>query len=120
MFLTKPYMKNKQIFLVKNNSGLNSLLDLRNKIICVQKGAAVENELVNSDIGKNAKNIITVGSMADCINEVKFNKSDACIIDDVMAKYYLKQNKISNKFKILDEAFTEEYDVVAVKKVMKH
>ena len=44
--------------------------------------------------------------MLDCLNEVRFGKSDAALIDSVMAKYYLKQNNISKEFKILSDAFT--------------
>ena len=116
MLLTKPYMENQQVFLVKSESNINNLEDLKSKTICVQKGSAVETELISSEIGKNAKQIITNSSMLDCLNEVRFGRSDAALIDSVMAKYYLKQNNMSKAFKILSDAFTKECDVIAVKK----
>ena len=114
--LTSPYMENQQVFIVKNESNISSLENLKNKTICVQKGAAVEDELINSEIGKKSKQIITSASMLVCLNEVRFGRSDAALIDSVMAKYYLKQNNMSKDFKILNEAFTKEYDVIAVRK----
>lgn len=114
--LTSPYMENQQVFIVKNGSNISSLEDLKNKTICVQKGSSVEDELIDNEIGRKSKQIITSASMLDCLNEVRFDKSDAALIDSVMAKYYLKQNNMSKDFKILNEAFTKEYDVIAVRK----
>ena len=108
MLLTKPYMENQQVFLVKSESSINNLEDLKNKTICVQKGSAVETELISSEIGKSAKQIVTNSSMLDCLNEVRFGRSDAALIDSVMAKYYLKQNNITKEFKILSDDFTKE------------
>ena len=39
MLVTKAYMQNNQVFIVKSDSNIFNLNDLNNKIICVQKGA---------------------------------------------------------------------------------
>ena len=116
MLLTKSYMQNRQVVIVKNNDQINDLKDLYNKTICVQKGSTGAASLKNSDVGKNAKNIIELENMINCLNEIKLNKSSATVVDETVARYYLNKNSLQSEFKILnDEISTEDY-VIGLKK----
>ena len=116
MLLTKSYMQNRQVITTKSDSKINSLDDLKEKSICVQKGSTGLTALKNSNVGKFAKNIVEIDTMVDCLNEVKLNKSDATVVDEVVAKYYLNKNSIQSQFKILYEEISTEDYVIAVKK----
>lgn len=115
MLLTKPYMKNKQVVLVNENSEINSLSDLKNKKVCVQKGSTGEEAFTQSAICDEVKSLIALENMVNCLNEVETGKSDATVVDEFVSRFYI--NKIGkNNLKILDEEISSEFDVVAVKK----
>lgn len=115
MLLTKSYMQNRQVIIVKNYSKISSLNDLNEKSICVQKGSTGAVALKTSNVGKNAKNIVELESIVNCLNEVKLNKSDAAAVDEVVARYYLNKNSMQSDFRILDEELSIEDYVIAVK-----
>ncbi|GHV29816.1 hypothetical protein FACS189481_3170 [Clostridia bacterium] len=116
MLLTKPYMKNRQIVVVNKTSEIDSLEDLKDKIVCVQKGSTGADAARNHNISKNVKEIIELENMVNCLNEVEIFKSDATVVDEIVAKYYLNDKGLSSKFKILNEEISTEDYVVAVKK----
>ena len=116
MLVTKAYMQNNQVFIVKSDSNIFNLNDLNNKIICVQKGSTGATSLKNSDISQNVKSIIELENMVNCLNEIKLSKSDATVVDEVTARYYLNKNNLESEFKILDEPLSTENYVIAVKK----
>ena len=115
MLLTKTYMQNNQVFIVKKGSGISSISDLNQKTVCVQKGSSGETALKNSDMSKNFKNITTLENMVNCLNEVKLLKTDVTLADEVTARYYLAKNNLESEFEILGEPLSTEDYVVAVK-----
>lgn len=94
MLLTKTYMQNNQVFIVKKDSGISNISDLNQRTVCVQKGSSGETSLKNSDISKNFKNITTLENMVNCLNEVRLSKTDATLTDEVTARYYLAKNNL--------------------------
>lgn len=115
MLLSKPYLKNRQIVIVRKDSEINSLENLKNKIICVQKGSTGADTLAEHKISGEIEQTVELENMVNCLNEVETRKSDATIVDEIVAKYYL--NKLGeDKFKILDQELSSEFYVVAVKK----
>ena len=109
-------MKNKQVVIVKNNSNISKLDDLKNKNVCVQKGSTGAESFYNSEISKKCRQIVDLPDMVSCLNEVNVETSDATIVDESVARYYLNQNSLQDKFKILDEEISTEDYVIAVKK----
>ncbi len=115
MLLTKTYMQNNQIFIVKKGSGISDISDLNQKTVCVQKGSSGETALKNSDVGKNFKNITTLENMVNCLSEVRLLKTDTTLADEVTARYYLAKNNLESEFEILSDPLSTENYVVAVK-----
>ncbi|MDR2074059.1 MAG: ABC transporter permease subunit [Oscillospiraceae bacterium] len=116
MLLTRPYMKNRQIVIVNKNSAINKLEDLQNKTVCVQKGSTGSDAFKNHEISNQTKNIIELENMLNCLNEVETLKSDATVVDEIVAKYYLNGKGLSGSFKILNQEISTEDYVIAVKK----
>lgn len=53
--------------------------------------------------------------MVNCLNEVETFKSDATVVDEVIAKYYLNEKDLAKNFKILNQEISTEDYVIAVK-----
>ena len=116
MLLSPAYMKNRQIVVVRKDSSFQSLGDLRQKLVCAQKGSTGMLALKESEVGKNAKSITELDNMVDCLNDVKLRKSDATVVDEVVFRHYLAQDAMKDDFRALDgEISTEDY-VIAFKK----
>ena len=116
MLLTKPYMKNRQIVIVNKNSSVKNLEDLQNKTVCVQKGSTGGVAFRNHEVSHRVKNIVELENMVNCLNEVETSKSDATVVDEVVAKYYLNRMGLVENFKILNQEISIEDYVIAVKK----
>lgn len=86
MLLTKTYMQNNQVFIVKKGSVISGISDLNQKTVCVQKGSSGETSLKNSDMSENFKNITTLENMVNCLNEVRLSKTDATLADELTAQ----------------------------------
>ncbi len=117
MSISKPYMKNKQIVVVRaddagNYSDVNSLAG---KVIAAEAGSAGE-EIVLGNISDAV--YVEKSIQLDALTEVKALTSDAAVIDYVMANYLI--NKEGSDFAdlaILDMALShDEYYGIAFRK----
>ena len=116
--LTKTYMETKPIVVVNAeiNKNINNLEDIYGKSVCLQKGALAQASLISSEAVNNSKETVYLETMLDCLNEVRLGKIDAAIVDDVIARYYLKKFSNENELKILEKEIPAENYVIAVKK----
>lgn len=110
MLFTKPYLANSQVAVVKSDSDLKALADLKGKTVGVQKGSsafeALEKSAVFSEIGKLTEFTDNTLALTDLAN----GGVDVVVLDEVVANYYITKN--SAKFTILSEALApEEYGV---------
>jgi polar amino acid transport system substrate-binding protein len=115
MDLTQSYLKNRQVVIVNASSGINSFADLQDRTVCVQKGSTGSDALENSPIKSQLKRTVELENMVLCLTEIETLKSDATILDETVAKYYLNALE-ENNFKVLDSEISSEFYVVAVKK----
>ncbi len=105
------YITSKQVIVVnKNNNSIKTKEDLSNKTISVQGGSVAES-YIDSNF-KNAKLVIQKKFLS-AAEDVKANKSDCIVMDELPAKELVKKNPTLT---ILDiELITDRY-AIAVKK----
>lgn len=116
MTLTRAYMKTKPVVVIKSDAGINCLEDLSGKTVCLQKGALAQESLIASDVCKNAKEVFYLETMLDCLNEVKLGKVTAAVVDEVIARYYLKIDDSGSNFRILEKEISAEDYVIGFAK----
>lgn len=95
MIFTKPYMEDRQIFLVKKNNELNirSEGDLDGKIVGVQAGSTAETYLVqNTALKNNFKDFKTYVKFNELLNALKGNEIDVIVCDEMIARYEINTN----------------------------
>ena len=109
--ISKPYFDNRQVLVVKEDSGFNSSKDLAGKYVAVQLGTSGEN-LLNDDLKSLAdtfKKVVTCESFLKCFTELQGNAVDAVFVDQPVADDYVAKNK---GFKIIDENLgVEQYGI---------
>lgn len=104
------YATSKQIVIVKENSKISSPSDISNKKIAVQLGSVADTYVTENY--KNA-NIVRQKKYLAAIQDLKDDKVDCVVMDELPAKEILASN---SGLKILDSSLTEDSYGMIVKK----
>ena len=104
------YTTSKQVVIVRKNSKINDVSEINNKRIAVQLGSVAD--LYVSEEYDN-KNIIRQKKYLAAIQDLKDNKVDCVVMDELPAKQIVNE---SNDIRILDEALAEDnYGIIVDK-----
>ena len=113
MCLSDPYMKNEMIAVVRGESGILNLRDLKGKKIGVQHGSSAYEALQKTEIGKDVR-IIPYDNVITAIQELSKESIDAALVDSVVAYYYIFS--MPDSYYILAESFDEEEYAIGFRK----
>lgn len=114
MDLSEPYMTNRMVLVVLNDSEYTDQASLTGKTIGVQNGSTAEKILEESDFSKTIGNTIGFKDNVTAFMELETKGIDAIFMDEVVANYAItSQNK---DFKVLEDGLTEEEYAVGFKK----
>ena len=114
MDLSEPYMTNRMVLVVLNDSEYTDQTSLAGKTIGVQNGSTAEKILEESDFSKTIGNTIGFKDNVTAFMELETKGIDAIFMDEVVANYAItSQNK---DFKVLEDGLTEEEYAVGFKK----
>ena len=105
-----PYMDNTQIIIALADSDIYSKSDLKDKVVSVQKESSAYDAVTSEDgVVTNLKNgeLITFDSNLDLFLDLESGRSDAIVLDEVLARYVLL-SKNADEYRILEENFGEE------------
>ena len=104
------YTISKQVVVVKYGSSIKSISDLKNKRIAVQLGS-IADMYVSDEFSNNR--IIRQKKYLAAIQDLKDNKVDCVVMDELPAQAILNENR---ELSILDEALAEDsYGIVVDK-----
>lgn len=112
-----PYLDNRQIIVVMADSDIMSKDDLAGKVITVQgESSALDAMKKDEDfMSKIDGDPIEYATNVECFKDVEAKRSAAIVVDEVLARYYMKQNG-EDKYRVLDEDFGKEEFAVGIKK----
>ena len=115
---TKPYFQNKQVFVVKADSNISSVDDLKNKSIELQGSSSITNALENNNktLADTFNSITDIDNYNTGYMDLKSGVCDALIVDVGSANYHLKNTENNKTFKMLDEELVSEKYGIAFKK----
>jgi polar amino acid transport system substrate-binding protein len=115
---SKPYFNNSQVVVVKSDSGINSLNDLKDKTVEVQEGQSVLNNLESDKkaVADSFKSLVKIKDYNTGFMDLESGACDALIVDMGLAKYLLKEKGASGQYKILDEPLAYEVYGIGFKK----
>ena len=112
---TTPYMANKQVFIVANDSDIKSQADLAGKNVEVQADSSAETALKeNPDLTNTFGQLLTTADYNTAFMDLEQGAVDAVAMDVIVAGYQIKQRNAD--FKILDDSLSEEEYGVGFKK----
>lgn len=112
---SKPYLKNKQVLIVKSNSPLTKLSDFKGKIVGLQGGSTASDAMDSSPEFKNSlKDVIEFKDNLTALMDLNKGGVDAVVLDLFVANDNIKRSGMD--FKILDEGLTEEEYAIGFRK----
>ena len=108
---SEPYLDNQQVFVVRADSGIESLDDLAGKIVDVQTESSAQAALEeNAELAGTFGNLQVVPDYDTGFMDLDSGAVDAVAMDIVVASYQIESRNAD--FTILDESIaTEEYGI---------
>lgn len=112
---TEPYFEARQVILVPKSSPVKSLKDLKGKNIGVQSATTGE-KVVQEAFGKTYPGLKRYDVVSSAIDDLKWNRLNAVIVDEAVNQEYIKQLG-EEKYKIIeDPSIPKEYYGIIVKR----
>ena len=110
---SKPYMENKQIFVVSKDSGITKVEDLKGKKVEVQVDSSGEKALAeNKELSDSFAELITTADYNTAFQDLEMGATDAVAMDIIVAGYQLKKRGDGKYIILEDEPIsTEEYGI---------
>ena len=116
---TIPYMENQQVLVSKKSQNIQSVSDMKNKILGAQAGSSgyldfeAQPELLKNIVKDQKAN--QYQSFNEALIDLQNDRIDALLIDRVYANYYLKTEGIIDQYEIFPAGFESESFAVGVR-----
>ena len=109
--MTFPYLDNEQVLVVRANSGITTLADMKGKIVGFQSGSSAQEAIDdNPDFKKSLGDTVSYKENITALNDLKIGGVDGIVMDSVVANYSIAQT--GEPFAIVKQALAnEEYGI---------
>lgn len=115
MNLSIPYLNNNQVFVVKNDSAIQTFADLEGKAVGLQGGSSAEDALNDAaDLLATLGDVIPVDDYAIALMDLDVGGVDAVLMDEVVANYYITTKQAD--YRILEENLVPELYAIGFRK----
>jgi len=109
--ISAPYYDNRQVLLVKTESGIKTSADLAGKLVAVQLGTSGDTLLQEdlADMASTFENVVTCDSFLKCFTELDGGAVDAVFVDLPIVKSYIEGK---DGYTVIDEDLgAEQYGI---------
>jgi len=110
MEITKPYVKNAQVVLVKKGTTYNGTESLVGKTVVAEQGSAGEETIMN-DENLSKASYVPKNLQTECLMELKAGTADAAVLDLTLAKTMTGEGTSYEDIEIVDYLTVENYGV---------
>ena len=108
---TKPYLKNMQVVVVRNDSSIEKLSDMAGKKIAIQSGSSAQDAVDGApEFKASLKEVVPFEQNLLALNDLSIGGVDGVVMDSVVAEYAIKMSQLP--FHVLPEGLAaEEYGI---------
>jgi polar amino acid transport system substrate-binding protein len=110
MEITKPYVKNAQVILMKADAAYDGTESLIDKILTAEQGSAGEDTILGDDNLSQA-DYVPKTMQIECLMEIKAGSADAAVLDLTLAKTMTGEGTNYTDLAIVDRLGEEDYGV---------
>ncbi len=112
---SRPYMNNRQIIVVPVNSKIQTLADLKGKVLAVQDNSTGADRVEEyPDVKKGLKDYRKYPDFAAAFLDIDSGRVDALVVDEILARYYMV--KKPGKYRVLKDDMGAEVVAVGFRK----
>lgn len=115
---TDSYLANSQIIVTLADSPVKTIADLKGLVVSAQaESSALDAAYAKEGFVESLKNgeIIQFSTNNEAFNDLEAKRSDAIVVDEVLARYYMSQNG-EEKYEVLEENLGPEEFGVGLRK----
>ncbi|WP_187620195.1 amino acid carrier protein [Selenomonas ruminis] len=105
MCLSEAYVNDNLVFVVRGDSRIMWMRDLKGKVLGVQAGSTTFDALQASDLYKDVT-VVPLEDNMSVLRQVREKKLDVGLVDSLAAFYFIRSNK--ERYFILPESLSEE------------
>ena len=104
---SKPYIANRQIIIVRADSGIDTKADLAGKVVGIQLGSSAD-DAVNSDKDtlETLSNLVKFEDNVQALLDLRNSNLDAVVVDEILGRYYI--SKRPGVYSVATDYFAEE------------
>ena len=112
ILFSEPYLKNRQVIIVRNDGEINSIASLSGKKVGVQAGSSGEYAFEQTEVYPTVR-VVAFKDFLTAITDLKIGGVDAVIIDEIVADSQIKKASAVNQLKILrsEPIASEDYAI---------
>ncbi|MEG0958653.1 MAG: amino acid ABC transporter substrate-binding protein [Erysipelotrichaceae bacterium] len=115
VLFSDAYLKNRQIIITTDKTGIQSKADIAGKSLSVQKNSSAYEAVMKETTfveGLKGSAPIQFETNNDCFMDLEAGRSNVIVVDETLARYYMMQQDNDINYVVLDENFgTEDYAV---------
>ncbi|WP_071837930.1 amino acid carrier protein [Selenomonas ruminantium] len=105
MLLSEAYIKDNLVFVVRGDSSIMWIHDLKGKTLGIQIGSTTFDSFMESGLSKEVK-VVPLMDNVEVLHQVKDGKVDAGFVDSLAAFYFIHSS--SDRYFILPDSLSEE------------
>lgn len=112
ILFSEPYLKNRQVVIVRNDGEINTIASLSGKKVGVQAGSSGEYAFEQTEVYPTVS-IVAFKDFLTAITDLKIGGVDAVVIDEIVADSQIKKASAANQLKILrsEPIASEDYAI---------
>jgi polar amino acid transport system substrate-binding protein len=112
---TKAYLKNDQILVVREDSGINTLADMKGKTVGIQSGSSAQTAVEgDEEFASSLASKVMFKDNVTALNDLDIGGVDGVVMDSVVANYSIAQSK--KPFKVITAPLAQEAYGIAFRK----
>lgn len=97
-----PYLKNRQVLVVKKKSGIKTFDQMKNKILGMQTGSTAEQWYESKQKVLKAKNTVLYDQIPNSFLDLNAGRIQGILLDEVYANYYLAHLKNKSSYRVIE------------------
>lgn len=112
ILFSEPYLKNRQVIIVRSNDTIDTISALKGKKVGVQAGSSGEYAFEQTDVYPTV-NVVAFKDFLTAITDLRIGGVDAVVIDEIVADSQIKKASAANELKILrsEPIASEDYAI---------
>lgn len=116
---SEPYIKNRQVIIVKADSDIQNKADFVGKIVATQEQSASLEAIMSDETFAatiDGQQPITYATFVEVFSDLDNGRADGIVVDELLATYFLEQQGNASDYRILEDNFGEEDYAVGFRK----